>query len=104
MQGDPTLNLRQRRDAGWMMASGAAREFLNWWVLQAEQMVVLRGLTWARSRLPAQPKGDGQVPRARLSLEAGRHLERLHCECERLDLSVAGTFASLGWPSGVKCR
>jgi hypothetical protein len=29
MQGDPTLNLRQHRDAGWMMTSGAAGEFLT---------------------------------------------------------------------------
>jgi hypothetical protein len=29
MQGDPTLNLRQHRDAGWMMTSGAGGEFLT---------------------------------------------------------------------------
>jgi hypothetical protein len=29
MQDDPTLNLRQHRDAGWMMTSGAAGEFLT---------------------------------------------------------------------------
>jgi hypothetical protein len=28
---DHTLNLRQRRDAGWMMAFGAAQEFLVCW-------------------------------------------------------------------------
>jgi hypothetical protein len=93
MQDDHTLNVRQRRDAGWMMASGAAREFLTCWVLQAEQIVVLRDLTLARSRLPAEPKGDdrrrgqgdGQAPPARPALEAGRHPERLHCERECLD-------------------
>jgi hypothetical protein len=41
MQGDRTLNLRQHRDAGWRMTSGAAGEFLTNWVLQAQQIVDL---------------------------------------------------------------
>src|ERR671912_1544796 len=50
---DPTeasMIFRRRRlgDAGWMVTFGAARGSLTYWVVQAEQIVVLLDLTWAR--------------------------------------------------------
>jgi hypothetical protein len=46
---EASMILRRRRlgDAGWTVSSGAAGELLSYWVLQAEQIVVLLDLTWA---------------------------------------------------------
>jgi hypothetical protein len=49
---DPTeasMIFRRRRlgDGGWMMTFGAAGGVLTYWVLPAEQLVVLLDLTWA---------------------------------------------------------
>lgn len=49
---DPTeaiMIFRMRRigDAGWTVTFGAARGLLTYWVVQAEQIVVLLDLTWA---------------------------------------------------------
>jgi hypothetical protein len=48
---DPTeasMIFRRRRlgDAGWMVTFGAAGGLLTYWVLPAEQLVVLLDLTW----------------------------------------------------------
>src|SRR4029450_7995478 len=50
---DPTeasMIFRRRRlgDAGWTVTFGAAQGSLTYWVLQAERIVVLLDLTWAR--------------------------------------------------------
>ena len=50
---DPTeasMIFRRRRldDGGWTVAFGAAGGLLTYWVLPAEQIVVLLDLTWAR--------------------------------------------------------
>ena len=50
---DPTeasMIFRRRRlgDAGWTVTFGAAGGLLTYWVLPAEQIVVLLDLTWAR--------------------------------------------------------
>ena len=49
---DPTeasMIFRRRRlgDAGWTVSFGAAGGLLTYWVLQAEQIMVLVDLTWA---------------------------------------------------------
>ena len=49
---DPTeasMIFRRRRldDAGWVVTFGAAGGVLTYWVLSAEQLVVLLDLTWA---------------------------------------------------------
>jgi hypothetical protein len=49
---DPTeasMIFRRRRlgDAGWTVTFGAAQGSLTYWVLQAEQIMVLVDLTWA---------------------------------------------------------
>jgi hypothetical protein len=50
---DPTeasMMFRRRRlgDAGWRVSFGAAGGLLTYWVLPAEQIVVLVDLTWSR--------------------------------------------------------
>jgi hypothetical protein len=50
---DPTeasMMFRRRRlgDAGWTVSFGAAGGLLTYWVLPAEQIVVLVDLTWSR--------------------------------------------------------
>jgi hypothetical protein len=50
---DPTeasMIFRRRRlgDGGWTVTFGAAQGSLTYWVLQAERIVVLLDLTWAR--------------------------------------------------------
>jgi hypothetical protein len=49
---DPTeasmiFRIRRLGDAGWTVTFGAARGSLTYWVVQAEQLVVLVDLTWA---------------------------------------------------------
>ena len=49
---DPTeasMIFRRRRlgDGGWTVTFGAAQGLLTYWVVQAEQLVVLLDLTWA---------------------------------------------------------
>lgn len=49
---DPTeasmiFRLRRLGDGGWTVTFGAARGLLTYWVVQAEQLVVLLDLTWA---------------------------------------------------------
>jgi hypothetical protein len=49
---DPTeasmiFRIRRLDDAGWTVTFGAARGSLTYWVVQAEQLVVLLDLTWA---------------------------------------------------------
>jgi hypothetical protein len=49
---DPTeasmiFRIRRLGDAGWTVTFGAARGSLTYWVVQAEQLVVLLDLTWA---------------------------------------------------------
>jgi hypothetical protein len=66
---DPTeasmiFRLRRLGDAGWTVTFGAARGLLTYWVVQAEQIVVLLDLTWAGA--PARdanagPGGDGST-------------------------------------------
>ena len=50
---DPTeasMIFRRRRlgDGGWTVTFGAAQGLLTYWVVQAEQLVVLLDLTWAK--------------------------------------------------------
>jgi hypothetical protein len=50
---DPTeasmiFGMRRLGDAAWTVTFGAARGLLTYWVVQAEQLVVLLDLTWAR--------------------------------------------------------
>jgi hypothetical protein len=50
---DPTeasmiFHRRRLGDAGWVVTFGAAGGLLTYWVLQAERIVVLLDLTWAR--------------------------------------------------------
>jgi hypothetical protein len=57
---DPTeasLIFRRRRlgDGSWTVTVGAARGLLTYWVVQAEQLVVLLDLTWAG--WPTRPHG-----------------------------------------------
>jgi hypothetical protein len=49
---DPTeasmiFRLRRLGDGGWAVTFGAAQGLLTYWVVQAEQLVVLLDLTWA---------------------------------------------------------
>jgi hypothetical protein len=49
---DPTeasmiFRIRRLGDTGWTVTFGAAQGSLTYWVLQAEQLVVLLDLTWA---------------------------------------------------------
>ena len=49
---DPTeasmiFRLRRLGDGGWTVTFGAAQGLLTYWVVQAEQLVVLLDLTWA---------------------------------------------------------
>jgi hypothetical protein len=49
---DPTeasmiFHIRRLGDTGWTVTFGAARGLLTYWVVQAEQLVVLLDLTWA---------------------------------------------------------
>ena len=49
---DPTeasmiFRIRRLGDTGWTVTFGAARGSLTYWVVQAEQLVVLLDLTWA---------------------------------------------------------
>ena len=49
---DPTeasmiFRMRRLGDAAWTVTFGAARGLLTYWVVQAEQLVVLLDLTWA---------------------------------------------------------
>jgi hypothetical protein len=49
---DPTeasmiFRLRRLGDGGWTVTFGTAQGLLTYWVVQAEQLVVLLDLTWA---------------------------------------------------------
>jgi hypothetical protein len=41
------FRLRRLGDGGWTVAFGAAQGLLTYWVVQAEQLMVLLDLTWA---------------------------------------------------------
>jgi hypothetical protein len=41
------FHLRRLGDGSWTVMFGAARGLLTYWVVQAEQLVVLPDLTWA---------------------------------------------------------
>ena len=45
--GGPWFRLRRLGDGGWTVTFGAAQGLLTYWVVQAEQLVVLLDLTWA---------------------------------------------------------